>query len=147
MGNDRSQLVHVINTICAEGMMATRRFEPTPAWSHALEHPDCPCHLLLVVEQAGRVVGWCRAFEEDDEGVNVGIGLLAEYRNKGIGTSVLRNTLEWAKLQGFSHANLETRPENARALHVFHKVGFVPLGLASDGQVRMQLQLDKERIR
>jgi ribosomal protein S18 acetylase RimI-like enzyme len=147
MGDDSSQLVRVINTVCAEGMMATRRFEPTPAWSHALEHPDCPCHLLLVVEQARHVVGWCRAFEEGNEGVNIGIGLLTEYRDKGIGTSVLRNALEWAKWQGFSYAGLETRPENARALHVFRKVGFIPMGLASDGQVRMQLELDKERIR
>ena len=97
-------LVGVINAVCAEGMMATRRFEPTPAWTHALDEPDCPCHLLLVVEDAGQVVGWCRAFRDSSgetghatgDAASIGLGLLPGYRGRGYGKALLQRAIDWA---------------------------------------------------
>jgi len=116
--------------------MATRRFEPTPAWLHALAEPDCSCHLLLVAEDAGRVVGWCRVFRDpsgekgDAAGTSasIGLGLLPGYRGLGYGKTLLQRALGWAAGQGLRYVWLATRPENERAVRLFLKLGFRPTG-------------------
>ena len=105
--------------------MRTSRFEPTPAWEHALANPDCPCHLLLVAVDKSRIIGWCRVFPsgEGREG-EVGLGLLAPYRNRGLGTRMLRQAIEWARERQFTRLKLITRVDNERAIHVFKRCGF-----------------------
>jgi len=133
---DRASLVCVINAVCAEGMMATRRFEPTPAWTHALAEPDCPCHLLLVAAGVEGVVGWCRAFRDPPGGIGVvsgdaasiGLGLLPGCRGLGYGKALLQRAIDWAAEQGLHHLWLATRPENERAVRLFLKLGFRPIG-------------------
>lgn len=130
ISNDHAGLIQAIDTVCGEGLwMRTTRFEPTPRWTHALEEPSCPCHLLLVVEDAGRVVGWCRTFPKEggDEAreATLGIGLLVPYRDRGIGTALVRRSLGWAKDVGCQSVRLTTHPDNARAIHIFTRCGFV----------------------
>lgn len=134
---DGEGLARAINAVCAEGQwMRTARFEPDAAWEHALAHPDCPCHLLLVAEDGGDIVGWCRAFraDADEAAVTIGLGLLPSHRDRGIGTAMLRVALDWARRAGYQHANLTTYADNARAIHVFKRCGFEFAG-AADGNL------------
>lgn len=127
--HDETALIYAINQVCAEGMMATRHFIPTPAWSHALARPDCDCHLLLVVEDDGQVVGWCRLFRDGTPaGAEVGLGLLPPYRRQGWGTSLLERALAWASTHGLEQVWLSTWQENHPAVHLFRKFGFRPTG-------------------
>jgi len=126
---DRTQLIQTIDAVCGEGRwMSTTRFEPTPAWTHALEEPDCVNHLLLVVEDKDRVVGWCRTLptkcQQDKQEATLGIGLLPAYRDRGIGTALVRQALAWAGGAGYQRIRLTTHPNNARAIHVFRRCGF-----------------------
>ncbi len=105
--------------------MATRRFEPTPAWLHALETLGCLCHLLLVAIDGGQVVGWCRAFPDlEGDSAEVGLGLLSDFRGVGLGSTLMKWTVEWAKERGLRTLRLSTRPDNKRAIHLFQKFGF-----------------------
>jgi RimJ/RimL family protein N-acetyltransferase len=128
---DREGLVTAINTVCSEGRwLSTRQFEPTPAWLHALQTPDCPRHCLLVVEDGGSIVGWCRLFpvsctEEADE-AELGIGLLPSYRDMGLGTELVHQMLDWARKAGLQRVRIVTRADNHRAIHVFTGCGFRP---------------------
>lgn len=140
---DRDELISVVDAVCAEGRwMRTGRFEPTPAWEHALANPDCPCHLLLVVVNGSRIIGWCRIFPtgEGREG-EVGLGLLAPYRNQGLGTWMLRQAIDWARKHQFSQLKLTTRTDNKRAMHVFKRCGFVAIAPAQGGWLKMALSL------
>lgn len=138
-------LLAAIDAVCAEGRwMETLRYESTPAWEHALTEPDCPYRLLLVVAHRDQIVGWCRAFPDGSGNTAViGIGLLPRYRNQGLGTHLLRNTFRWADQAGFCHLRLTVRSDNARAIHVFRKLGFVPNGRTERGQVEMVCRLDR----
>lgn len=143
---DRAGLIQAIDAVCSEGRwMRTTHFEPTPAWTHALERPNCPDHLLLVVVDAGRVVGWCRIFpRENRQGAReatLGIGLLPAYRDRGIGSTLVRRSLRWARDSGYRRVLLTTHPDNARAIHVFGRCGFVPIGMARDSSVEMACNL------
>lgn len=140
---DRSTLEATINAVCAEGRwMETPRYEPTPAWEHALTEPDCPYHLLLIVADSDQIVGWCRAFPiTSQNAAEIGIGLLDRYRNRGLGTYLLQKAIHWANQSRFSYLGLTTRPENAHAIHTFEKLGFIPTGRMKGGQLEMGYRL------
>lgn len=124
---DRGDLIDAINAVCAENRwMETSRYEPTPSWEHALTDTRCDHHLLLVALCQRQLVGWCRAFPEDQPGERViGIGVIDDYRNHGIGQRLLAETKQWAVQSKLDSLRLFTRANNARAIHVFQKVGFI----------------------
>jgi RimJ/RimL family protein N-acetyltransferase len=127
---DLTGLTAAIDAVCGEGRwMSTRRFEPTPAWEHALGWPRCSRHLLLVAEIERTIVGWCRLFPTGpcngfQPEVSLGIGVLQSYRDQGIGTSLVHQALRWASSSGMWSVTLSTRTNNARAIHVFEKCEF-----------------------
>jgi len=123
--------------------METRQYEPTPLWEHALGEPGCPCHLLLVVQIGERLVGWCRVFPDKDASTSasIGIGVLAEYREIGLGTALVRHALEWSRNRGLKRLHLRTRVDNKRAIHMFGKFGFVRSHLPKGSWVEMEYTL------
>jgi GNAT superfamily N-acetyltransferase len=128
--------------------MCTPRFEPTPAWQHALDQPGCSQHLLLVLEADGDVVGWCRLFPvrytgQRPRGAELGIGLLPPYRGQGKGRGLVERSLLWARAAGFCTVHLTTRRTNVRALRLFARCGFVADNLRRDGQVAMHYSFER----
>ena len=147
VAGDNSNLIAVIDDVCREGpWMSTRCYEPTPPWTHALAQPDCVSHSLLIVEGNHAIVGWCRLFPDQPcngfrPEASLGIGLLRPYRNVGIGTTLVRESLQWALSAGVHNVTLSTRTDNARAIHVFEKCGFRPAGYTPDGLLKMERRL------
>ncbi len=123
---DRIPLVEVIDAVCAGcAWMSTRRFQPTFAWLHALDEPTCPRHLLLVAENS-HTVGWCRLLSESEAqtAIELGIGLLPEYRGRGIGTALVQSALRWAVGAGYRRVTLDVHSDNAPARRLFERCGF-----------------------
>lgn len=144
---DGASLIAAMNQVCSEGCwMSTRRYEPTPAWAHALAQSDCLRHLLLVVEANRALVGWCRLFPDQpcngfQPEASLGIGLLQPYRNRGIGTALVNETMQWGWSAGIYKVTLSTRADNTRAIHVFAKCGFEPTRSTPDGLLKMECGL------
>ena len=55
------------------------------------------------------------------------IGVLDEYTNQGIGELLTRESLLFAREKGYQ-IKLEVRDDNARAIHLYKKLGFKRLG-------------------
>jgi ribosomal protein S18 acetylase RimI-like enzyme len=55
------------------------------------------------------------------------IGVLDDYTNKGIGKLLTRESLRFAREKGYQ-IKLEVRDDNARAIHIYKKLGFERLG-------------------
>jgi ribosomal protein S18 acetylase RimI-like enzyme len=139
-------LIATINAICAEGRwMRTLRYEPTPAWEHALNDPGCLDHLLLVAEGGPQIVGWCRTFpmrcKVGDMTTSLGIGLLPDYRDRGIGSALVRTSLAWARDADLTRITLTTQLDNQRAMHVFRRCGFAPSTNGHNGTIKMAIEL------
>lgn len=89
------------------------------------------------------VVGWCDivARPEHPRGVGfLGVGLLPDYRGRGIGTRLMLETIRAAEKSGFSTICLECRASNKNAIKVYKKMGFRtcfynPFGLMLEGAV------------
>jgi len=126
---DRFQIIHVIDLVCAEcEWMTTNKFIPTFQWLHAFSETKCRFHLLLTADYAGELIGWCRLFPEECLGsgkpVELGIGLLSDFRNQKIGSRLLELAFNWAKNSGVERIDLSAHNDNRRALHLFEKFGF-----------------------
>jgi RimJ/RimL family protein N-acetyltransferase len=82
---------------------------------------------------ASRVVGWCdisRSGSDSRPHVGgLGMGLLPEYRGKGIGKRLIRAAMDAAKTVGMQRIELTVYVHNAPAIALYKKVGFVEEGL------------------
>jgi RimJ/RimL family protein N-acetyltransferase len=132
---DSVQLSEAINQVCSgTTLMSTRRFIPTGSWVHAMKMDNCRYHWLFVAETDGNVVGWCRSFPLNcgalPSQAELGIGLLAQFRTRGIGSELIMRSLEWAKATGIQTMDLTVSQRNSIAIHVFKKCGFETVQIA-----------------
>ena len=91
--------------------------------------PDDRC---LVAEVDGEVVGavWTRIMDDyghiDSQTPSLAISLYKAYRNRGIGTQLLRRMLEKLKADGYKSVSLSVQKANY-ALQMYRKAGFIPV--------------------
>lgn len=75
------------------------------------------------------VVGWCDVFASWPEATKhcgtLGMGVLKDYRRKGIGARLLLATLAKAKAKGIVRVSLRVRADNAGAIKLYEDTGFV----------------------
>jgi len=88
----------------------------------------------MLVALAGReVVGWCDVrrefFPSRAHRGTLGMGLLPEWRGRGLGQRLLEATLGEARRSGFKRIELDVHADNQRAIGLYEKAGFVREGL------------------
>lgn len=85
--------------------------------------------IALAAEENGIIVGavWVRIMNDyghiDDETPSFAISLYKEYRNKGIGTALMKEMLIRLKKEGYKQASLAVQKKNY-AVKMYEKVGF-----------------------
>lgn len=88
--------------------------------------PDDRC---LVAESDGRIVGaiWSRIMNDyghiDDLTPSIAISLYKEFRNKGIGSQLLRQMLDLLRKDGYKSVSLSVQKANY-AIRMYQKAGF-----------------------
>ncbi len=93
--------------------------------------------LMLVAEADAQIIGLAAAWGgvrwASRHVVGIGIDVHADWRNKGVGTALMRGLLDWARANPIIHrVELEVLTNNPRALHVYEKLGFVVEGRRRD---------------
>jgi len=92
----------------------------------------------LVADDAGRIVGWCDIRRETIPVYahvgHLGMGLLPEYRGRGIGERLVRASIDAARTAGFERIELTVYARNVRAAALYRKVGFVHEGTRIRGK-------------
>lgn len=80
-----------------------------------------------------KVVGWCDVFPEENPRQahrgSLGMGLLPEYRGKGLGSKLLASVLEHSKKFGLEKVELHVYTTNPPAVALYKKFGFEQEGL------------------
>jgi ribosomal protein S18 acetylase RimI-like enzyme len=91
-----------------------------------------------VADDAGRVVGWCDIRRDTVPSYAhcgaLGMGLLPDYRGRGIGERLIRATIDAARAHGFERIELSVYGRNPRAAALYRKVGFVHEGTRVRGR-------------
>ncbi|WOO38824.1 ribosomal protein S18-alanine N-acetyltransferase [Anaerocolumna sp. AGMB13020] len=83
-----------------------------------------PSNLYLVVEEEGRILGYCGLWGIVGEGEITNVAVDSEYRHRGVGEAMLRELLRQAGETGIETFTLEVRISNISAIHLYHKLGF-----------------------
>ena len=88
----------------------------------------------FVVLSGGNVVGWCDVLRNTKRVVfwhcgTLGIGLLPEFRGRGIGRQLMQTTIEAAWQCGVTRIELTVREHNANAIALYKSFGFQIEGL------------------
>lgn len=125
---------HALDTVARERKYLTM-FEAFPL-------PQTRDFVLGMIEQrnphmvavaADRVVGWCdisrHFFPSHAHRGSLGMGIIPEFRGKGIGHRLMIAALDKAREEGFLRVELSVRSDNTNAIALYEKVGFVKEGL------------------
>lgn len=104
----------------------------------------------FVALDAGRVVGWCDVNPKSHETLRhsgvLGMGVAATHRGRGVGSALLRTTLDAADARGLTRVELVVRADNSAAIALYQRHGFELEGrlrgyLVVDGQAYDALQM------
>lgn len=114
-----------IGLIDAPAMEESRRFV------HSV-HEAGGVH-LVALDPNGMVVGWCDIARHAREGFRhagrLGMGMLPEFRGKGLGRRLMTMAIERAWKAGIERIELEVFGSNARAMALYQSLGFVHEGI------------------
>ena len=103
-----------------------------------LNNPDAFC---LIAEDDGKKIGYLAAnkkifghrksryFEVEN------IGVVSEYRSKGIGTKLLKKSIAWGKKKGFQKVFLDAYIGNTNAIQFYKKNGFTEIGISFEKKI------------
>ena len=101
---------------------------PWPERSFRFEVTENECSRCWVAETDGRIVGMLVLWVIVDEAHIATIAVYPDYRRRGIGEHILRETLKSAKEEGAVRATLEVRAGNRAAQEMYRKFGFEMVG-------------------
>jgi len=90
----------------------------------------------FVAVAGGKVVGWCDISRHDRlihaHRGTLGMGIVPSYRGHGLGLKLISATLAQARRAGFVRIELSVHSDNARAISLYDRVGFVREGVQRD---------------
>ena len=102
--------------------------------------------IQFVALSDSRVVGWCdvvqNRFEGTRHGGTLGMGVVREFRQRRIGSELLRRTLDAAKLKGIERVELEVFSSNQGAIELYERSGFLREGCKRRARILDDLETD-----
>lgn len=125
-----------------EGFIASN----TRSMEQAAQSPAVARPFAIVV--GGRTVGFAMfAFDEQNDDPTDRYWLWrfmigAQFQGKGYAAPALEAVVRYFRENGADQITLSTKPENARALALYHRFGFAEDGRMNDGEAVLKLRLD-----
>jgi RimJ/RimL family protein N-acetyltransferase len=99
--------------------------------------------LQFVALAGDEMAGWCDVrrffFAAHAHRGTLGMGIVPAYRGRGLGLRLVKAILEQARQAGFVRIEFDVHADNARAIALYEKVGFV-----REGVVRAAVFVDGE---
>ena len=87
----------------------------------------------------GELIGWCDVVRPPHEGFQhsgrLGMGVLANYRGRGLGRRLLESTIAAARDMGITRIELEVFASNTAAVEFYKKAGFVDEGIKRGARI------------
>ncbi|MFD2919834.1 GNAT family N-acetyltransferase [Terrimonas rubra] len=111
---------------------------------------DQPEAILWVAVLNNTIVGCAGVYPTEDlppgHAELVKIYLSAQSRGRGIGKALIGKCFQSAKELGYTHLYLESMPEFATAVSMYHKLGFrdLPAAMGSSGHTACNIWMIKE---
>ena len=88
-----------------------------------------PDSMFLVVEEKGKILGYCGLLMVLDEGDITNVAVRRDRQREGIGRFLIDSLIRFAAEQGVTTIHLEVRAGNETAKRLYERAGFVVDGL------------------
>ena len=85
--------------------------------------------MFLVVEEKGRILGYCGLLMVLDEGDITNVAVRRDRQREGIGNFLMESLIRLADQQGVTTIHLEVRVGNATAIRLYERMGFARDGI------------------
>ena len=85
--------------------------------------------MFLVVEEKGRILGYCGLLMVLDEGDVTNVAVCRDRQREGIGNFLMESMIRLAEESGITMIHLEVRAGNETAIRLYERQGFVRDGL------------------
>lgn len=115
-----------------DGVMVVENLSFTIPWSKESfieEVTNNQFAIYIVAIEQGVVIGYIGMWKIFDEGHITNIAVHPEFRNNGVGSGLLTELLEIAKIQGINALTLEVRKGNTTARSLYERFGFKEAGV------------------
>ncbi|NJI79449.1 GNAT family N-acetyltransferase [Clostridioides difficile] len=89
--------------------------------------------LFIIEVKSDTCIGWCDVLPKTKTVGYLGMGILKEYREKGIGSSLLKQIIDLSKEYGYKKIELDVLKSNSRAIHVYKSLGFIEVNTIASG--------------
>ena len=124
------------DSICREGIYLSTNeafpFESTTAFVKSAIEKNIP-FLFAIDTTIDRCIGWCDVMPKSETVGYLGTGLLADYRERGLGKRIIEEVIHLSKEYGYHRIELDVRSPNHRAIHVYKKLGFSVVNIVKGG--------------
>lgn len=121
-------------------MIEAPPLEKVSAFQKSLISKNGPVYYAI---QGDQVVGWCDVFPMTNprhaHRGGLGMGLLPEFRGKGLGGKLLKSVLDHSKKFGLEKIELNVYTSNEPAIALYKKFGF-----EQEGLIRKYRKLDEK---
>jgi len=131
---DAASLIRAIDSVAREQLYFIRsRFEVEEQKERSfIGRARQEGDLILVALDGDVVVGWVTLFRAQAEfqrhTAELGMGIVQQVREVGLGTELMDRALKWAAENNIEKVNLGVRASNERAMALYTKFGFVQEG-------------------
>lgn len=85
--------------------------------------------VYIVIEDNGKIAGYCGSWVVIDESHITNIAILPEYRGRKLGEALLRKMIDISISMGAKRMTLEVRVSNTVAINLYEKLGFQKGGI------------------
>ncbi|HJB15998.1 MAG TPA: ribosomal protein S18-alanine N-acetyltransferase [Candidatus Blautia excrementipullorum] len=85
--------------------------------------------MFFVVEEKGRILGFCSMMAVLDEGDILNVAVRRDRQKEGIGFFLVDSMIRMAQMQGIRVVHLEVRESNESARRLYRRLGFQEDGL------------------
>lgn len=126
---DNVEIARVIRSILEEfGVARPGTVYTDPTTDALYELFQTPGSIYYIAETNGKIIGGCGIYPT--QGLPSGYAelvklyLLPESRGKGIGKKLMQESMAFAITYGYTHLYLETMPELAGAIDLYHSLGY-----------------------
>ncbi len=94
----------------------------------------------IIAEKDGKIVGHLVIVPGERNEVDLTIFIHQDYQNLGLGQEMMKLIIDFCRKAGFNAITLVTERTNARAIHVYRKLGFEIVAPYYEYDMRLQLK-------
>jgi len=152
---DLDDLLELINSLVEEkaDILVTKKFtrEEEADWlSNVLSQLEKDELFFIVAEEDAKVVALSdiQILKEEENQIGLlGIAVRNGHRNLGIGTEIMKTMMEQASFRKLKVVSVNVFETNNQAIHVYEKMGFVPVERVSKKHFRQGRLIDEIKMK